>query len=76
LIPKAPGSTLEPSTSTSWKECFNTSKQAGKETDSYICTGMLSIRKEKHLGENSPVNNRVERGDNFHWDVVAFMCVI
>lgn len=59
--------------STSWKDRFTTSKQAGEENDSYIYTGMLSTRKEKPLGENGPVKNRVERRDGFHWDVVAFM---
>lgn len=72
-IPKAPGDTLEPSASVSWKERSTTSKQAGEENDSYICTGRLSTRKEKRYVDNGPVNNRVERGDNFHWDVVAFM---
>lgn len=73
MIPKALGNTLEPSAATSWKERFTTSEQAGEESDSYICTGMLSTRKETHLGGNGPVNNRVERGDDFHWDVLVFM---
>lgn len=73
MDPQSTRKTLEPSASTSWKDRFTTSKLAGEENDSYICTGRLSTRKEKHLGENGPVKNRVERRDDFHWDRVAFM---